>query len=154
MVKWDRLLREKNILVDMQARRSLDAIRELVHLLEDEEAVLDPKRFLADLINREKQTPTGIGKGIAVPHVHEDSITRQLLAVGISREGIDFKAVDGEPVRIVALFATPRKHQKQHLELLAALSRLLQHEAVRESLTQAVEPVEVIDIFMRNRQLV
>jgi len=154
MVKWDRLLREKNILVDMQARRSLDAIRELVHLLEDEEAVLDPKRFLADLINREKQTPTGIGKGIAVPHVHEDSITRQLLAVGISREGIDFNAVDGEPVRIVALFATPRKHQKQHLELLAALSRLLQHEAVRESLTQAAEPVEVIDIFMRNRQLV
>lgn len=154
MEKWDRLLREKNILVGMKARRNFGAIRELASLLEDEDAVLDPKRFLADLIRREKQASTGIGKGVAVPHAHEDCITRQLLGVGISRNGIDFNSIDGEPVHIVALLATPKKHQKQHMELLAALSRLLQHAEVRESLIQAVDPIEVIDIFMSNRQLV
>ena len=154
MEKWDRLLREKNILVDMQARRNFDAIRELAGLLKGEEGVLDPKRFLADLIRREQQASTGIGHGVAVPHVHEDCIAHQLLAFGISREGIDFNAVDGEPVHIVALLATPKKHQRQHLELLAALSRLLQHPEVRESLIQAADPAEVIDIFMSNRQLV
>lgn len=148
MEKWKRLLREGNILVGMQARRNFDAIRELAELLADDEEILDPKRFLADLIRREKQSSTGIGKGVAVPHAHEDSIQRQLLAVGISREGVEFNAIDGEPVHIIALLATPRKHQKQHMELLAGLSRLLQQEQVRQNLIAAKDAAEVIDIFM------
>lgn len=148
MEKWKRLLREENILVGMKASRNFDAIRELSGLLADDEEILDPKRFLADLIRREKQSSTGIGKGVAVPHAHEDSIQRQLLAIGISREGIEFNAIDGEPVHIVALLATPRKHQKQHMELLAALSRLLQQEQVRQNLIAAESPAEVIDIFL------
>ena len=106
MEKWDRLLCEKNILVEMKARRKFDAIRELAELLGDEDDVLDPKRFLADLIRREQQSSTGIGKGVAVPHAHEDSIRRQLLAIGISHDGIEFDSIDGEPVHIVALLAT------------------------------------------------
>ncbi|MBT4502661.1 MAG: PTS sugar transporter subunit IIA [Gemmatimonadetes bacterium] len=149
MEKWKRLLREENILVGMQASRNFDAIRELAGLLaDDDDEILDPKRFLADLIRREKQSSTGIGKGVAVPHAHEDSIQHQLLAIGISREGIEFNAIDGEPVHIVALLATPRKHQKQHMELLAALSRLLQQEQVRQNLIAAENAAEVIDIFL------
>jgi len=148
MEKWKRLLREGNILVGMRASRNFDAIRELAELLADDEEILDPKRLLADLIRREKQSSTGIGSGVAVPHAHEDSIQRQLLAVGISREGIEFNAIDGEPVHIVALLATPRKHQKQHMELLAALSRLLQQEQVRQNLIAAENAAEVIDIFL------
>ena len=87
-------------------------------------------------------------------HFHfelEAGIERQLLASGISREGIEFAAPDGPPVHIGALLATPRKHQKQHMELLAALSRLLQHQGVRERLLQAADAVVVVDIFKRNR---
>ena len=151
MEKWERILDPSNVLVDLKAQRNFDAIRELASVLEDDGAVPDQKRFLADLIRREKQASTGIGKGVAVPHAHEDSIERQLLAIGISREGIDFASIDGEPVHIVALLATPRKHQKQHMELLAALSRLLQHEEVRQSLIQAADSAEVVDIFLRNK---
>ncbi len=151
MEKWERILDPSNVLVDLKAQRNFDAIRELASVLEDDGAVPDQKRFLADLIRREKQASTGIGKGVAVPHAHEDSIERQLLAIGISREGIDFASIDGEPVHIVALLATPRKHQKQHMELLAALSRLLQNEEVRQSLIQAADSAEVVDIFLRNK---
>ena len=151
MEKWERILDPSNVLVDLKAQRNFDAIRELASVLEDDGAVPDQKRFLADLIRREKQASTGIGKGVAVPHAHEDSIERQLLAIGISREGIDFASIDGEPVHIVALLATPRKHQKQHMELLAALSRLLQNQEVRQSLIQAADSAEVVDIFLRNR---
>ena len=151
MEKWERILEPSNVLVDLKAQRNFDAIRELASVLADDGAVRDQKGFLSDLIRREQQASTGIGKGVAVPHPHEDGIERQLLAIGISREGIEFASPDGQPVHIVALLATPRKHQKQHMELLAALSRLLQHQGVRDSLSQAADAVEVVDIFKRNR---
>lgn len=147
MDKWDRILDEGNVVVDLKATRRFDAIRELCDLLKDDNAIDDHERFVADVILREKQSSTGIGKGVAVPHVHEDIVRRQILAVGISRQGVDFGAIDGEPVRIVALFASPRKHQKQHMELLAALSRLLQQERAREGLAAAESAADVIAIF-------
>ena len=86
-----------------------------------------------------------------MPHAHEDSIRRQILAIGISHEGIEFDSVDGEPVHVVAVLGTPKKHQKQHMELLAALSRLLQHEQTRETLLAAANAAEVVDIFKSSR---
>ena len=74
MEKWERILDPSNVLVGLKAQRNFDAIRELASVLEDDGGVLDQKRFLADLIRREKQASTGIGKGVAVPHAHEDSI--------------------------------------------------------------------------------
>ena len=147
MEKWDRILRPDNILVGLRSTRKFDALRELTTVFDDDDAIEDPKAFLANLIRREKQSSTGIGKGVAVPHAHEDSIRRQILAIGTSRDGIAFDAIDGEPVHILAVLGTPRKHQKQHMELLAALSRLLQDDGVRETLAQARDVAEVIDVF-------
>ena len=147
MDKWDRILSADNVLVELRSTRKFDALRELTALFEDDEAVEDPKALLTGLIRREQQGSTGIGRGVAVPHAHEDSISRQILAIGISRKGIEFDAVDGLPVHIVAVLGTPVKHQKQHMELLAALSRLLQHDEVRARLVEAADAAEVLDIF-------
>jgi fructose-specific phosphotransferase system IIA component len=147
MDKWGRILRPDNIVVGLRSRRKFDALRELTAVFDDDDAVTDSKAFLANLILREKESSTGIGKGVAVPHAHEDSIHRQILAIGISHDGVEFDSIDGEPVQIVAILGTPKKHQKQHMELLAALSRLLQHEHVRETLLAAGDAGEVLDIF-------
>ena len=152
MIKWNRLLNSERVLVGIRSTRRFDAIREVAAVIGQDEAIGDPKRFIADLIRREKQGSTGIGCGVAIPHVHEDYIERQILAVGVSNDGIDFAGSDDTPVRILALFASPRKHQKQHMELLAALSRLLQTAAVRDRLIEATEPTEVIDIFSNTAQ--
>lgn len=150
MDKWDRLLRPDNIVVGLRSTRKFDALRELAAVFEDDDAVPDPKAFLANLVRREKEGSTGIGYGVAVPHAHEESIKRQILAVGISREGIEFDASDGQPVYIVALLGTPQKHEKQHMVLLAALSRLLQDAAVRGGLVAAADANEVLDVFRSN----
>ena len=147
MDKWERILRPDNLVVGLRSQRKFDALRELTAVFDDDDAVTDPKAFLSNLILREKQSSTGIGKGVAVPHAHEDSIRRQILAIGISHEGIEFDAIDGAPVHIVAVLGTPIKHQKQHMELLAALSRLLQNEEVRLALVAAGNIEEVIEIF-------
>ena len=147
MEKWDRILSPENILLDLQAKGSIAAIRELAGLLVDDDAIQNHKRFVSDVIRREQNSTTGIGHGVAVPHAHEDFINRQILALGISRTGVDFGSVDGNPVHIIALLATPRKHHKKHMELLAGLSRMLQHESARESLIQAGDAAAILDIF-------
>jgi len=147
MDKWDRILSEDNVLVDLKSRRKFDVLRELSAVFVDDDAIEDPKKFLADLIRREQESSSGIGKGVAVPHVHEDSISRQILAIGVSREGIDFESVDEAPVHVVAMLGTPRKHQKQHMELLAELSRLLQQGRVRDEIVEAADAGQVLAIF-------
>ena len=152
MIKWNRLLNPARVLVGIRSTRRFDAIRELAAVIGEDEAVGDPKRFLADLIRREKQGSTGIGHGVAIPHVHEDYIHRQILAIGVSSAGIDFAGLDDTPVRILALFASPKKHQKQHMELLAALSRHLQTAAVRDRLIAASEAADVVEVFSNTPQ--
>ena len=150
MGKWARILKQEHVVVELKSTRKFDALRELTAVLEDEADIEDYKQFLADLIRREKQGSTGIGKGVAVPHAHEDSIRREVLAIGISKEGIDFDSVDGDPVHIMALLATPTKHQNKHMEMLAALSRVLQDEQTRSELVAAVDAATVIEIFLRH----
>lgn len=151
MEKWDRILSVNHVLLDMKAKSSVAAIRELAGLLSEEDAIQDHKRFVADIIRREKQSSTEIGNGVAVPHTHEDSIRRQILAIGISADGVEFDAVDGGLVHIVALLATPKKHHKQHMELLAALSRLLQHQENRQHLREAKDSGAVLEVFTASR---
>lgn len=146
MEKLNRILDPNKVVLNLAAQRNFDAIRELAAVLW-QDAVPEQKRLLAALIRREQQASTGIGKGVAVPHAHEDAIQHQLLAIGISPAGIDFDAPDGQPVHIIALLVTPLKHQKQHMALLAALSQRLQQEEVRQRLLQAADAAEVVDIF-------
>ena len=96
MARWVRILKQEHVVAALTSTRKFDALRELTAVLEDVAAIDNHEQFLADLIRREKQSSTGIGKGVAVPHVHEDSISKEVLAVGISKEGIDFDSVDGE----------------------------------------------------------
>ena len=148
MEKLNRILDPNKVVLNLAARRNFDAIRELAAVLwQDAVSAPEQKRLLAALIRREQQASTGIGKGVAVPHAHEDAIQNQLLAIGISQAGIDFDAPDGQPVHIIALLVTPLKHQKQHMALLAALSQRLQQEEVRQRLLQAADAAEVVDIF-------
>ena len=147
MEKLKRILDPNKVVLNLAAQRNFDAIRELAAVLCQDGTVPDHKHLLAALIRREKQASTGIGKGVAVPHAHEDGIQRQLLAIGISPAGIEFGAPDGQPVHIIALLVTPRKHQKQHMAVLAALSQRLQQAEVRQHLLQAADAAEIVDIF-------
>ena len=147
--KWERLLSVDRIVVGLEAKRNRDAIRELAGVLQGDEAIEDYKALLTDLMRREEHGWTCIGKSVAIPHVHEDTIKAQRLAIGISRKGIDFGAPDGQPIHLIALLVTPKKHQTQHLELLAALSRLVQSDEVRLRLIQAGDAEEVLEIFKK-----
>lgn len=122
------------------------AIRRLVELAHAAGRVTDVDLLLADVRAREAQMPTGLEGGIGIPHARSAAVRVPTLVFGRSSAGIDFGAADG-PARIVFLIAAPDDGQGQHLTVLSALARRLVHESFRESLINAGDPKDVVDII-------
>ena len=85
----------------------------------------DPEQLSRRLLEREKLGCTGLGSGVAIPHCKLAGVSEVLLAVGISREGVDFGAPDGRPVHVIFLILSPPEAAALHLQALARVSRLL-----------------------------
>ena len=86
---------------------------------------------------REKSMSTGIGFGIGIPHAATDSINSVVGALGRSRVGIDFEALDNQPVNLVVLFLVPQGQFQKHLNTLANIAKLLHNREFRESIENA-----------------
>ena len=106
-----------------------------------EKAVLDA------LWDRETILSTGIGLGMAVPHVRHSNVATEAMWVGRSRAGLAFDAIDGKPVHIVVLIAGPQDAQDRYLRLLARLSGRLRQEDVRRKILAAKSHADVVAIL-------
>jgi len=93
---------------------------------------LDGDEIASAVLAREAQGPTGLGDRIAVPHARLDSLDGPVVAVGLSRNGIDFDAPDGLPAQLVFLILTPRNDDGAQVEILADIARTFRHEEVRQ----------------------
>ena len=107
MPKLSACIQEKRIILHLQALKKMEAIRELAMRLEGADEIADVKRFLSLVIQREKIETTAVGHGVAIPHAHGDCVGSLVIGVGISRQGIDFGAADGEAVRVIVIIASP-----------------------------------------------
>ncbi len=104
------------------------------------------------LMAREALGSTAIGQGIAIPHGKTDCVDKLVAGLGISRRGIDFDALDGEPAYIFFLLAAPVDSAGPHLKALARVSKLLKDKYFRESLRSAKDKKEIIDLISREDQ--
>jgi mannitol/fructose-specific phosphotransferase system IIA component (Ntr-type) len=110
---------------DLAARTLDDVLLEMATSLAAAGVVRDPVELAERLRRREKEGCTGIGKeGVAFPHCRMQGLANVLVAVGLSREGIDFGTPDGKPIRVVFLLLSPWDAPAQHLQVLARLARL------------------------------
>ena len=100
---------------------------------------------LAESINkREGLMSTGIGLGIAVPHVRLEGLSHAFVAVGISRMGIpDYESIDGEPVHIIVLIVAPQGRHELYIKLLATVVSLLKKSSLRSKITEAETSSEI-----------
>jgi mannitol/fructose-specific phosphotransferase system IIA component (Ntr-type) len=105
------------------------------------------EEIASELIAREAKMTTGIGQGVAIPHTRTPYVDRPVAALAISREGVDFCAVDGEPVHIVFAFMTPEGDTTVHIQTLGAAASVLADEDVRRRLIAASSPSEVLDVL-------
>ena len=119
------------------------ALDRLVDAIATTGNVLDTEAFRRAVRDREAVMSTGIGAGVAIPHVRIDAITKASVGVGISHEGIDFNTLDNKPVHIVVLFAMPSGSQKEYLGLLATVMTAMKRPGFRERLAECTAADEV-----------
>jgi mannitol/fructose-specific phosphotransferase system IIA component (Ntr-type) len=144
-MKLQDIVVENSILPNLVANDRDAAIAELVEGLIAGGAVSTAHRdeFVKAIIRRERKGSTGFGHGVAVPHVKHADIPKMVVAVGISREGIEFSALDGQPVFTLFLLLSPEEQQEEHLDAMRAIFDFLSRETFRRFLRQASTVEEV-----------
>ena len=143
------LLEIDAIKLELEARKKNEALQEMVELLHRTGRIRDPEATLSGLIDREKLTSTGIGSGIAIPHLLSPDVEQTVMAFGRKREGLRFDSVDNQPVNLIFLLVGPKHQEYAHLRLLSHLSRLLRDAGFRRTLLEADTPEEILQILRR-----
>jgi mannitol/fructose-specific phosphotransferase system IIA component (Ntr-type) len=131
------LLSADRVKVPLSSRTKTGVLEELVTLAADGRSGEDAAAILASVREREQVLSTGIGSGVAIPHGKTPHIDQLVLAAGVSREPIDFDALDGKPVRLFFLLVGPESASGAHVKALSRISRLLRREQLRSELMSA-----------------
>ena len=135
---------------ELKAQDRDGAITELVTAL-DKAGRLgknNSQEIIKAVIKREKEASTGMGKGIAVPHVKHNAVKDVVAAVGNSSAGIDFSSLDKQPVYSVILLISPTDNPDRHLQIMEHVFKLLQQEKFRKFLRQS-QTAEQIESLLR-----
>lgn len=111
-----------------------EALDTLITAMGQHEAITDVEAFRKAVFEREAVTSTGIGKGIAIPHVRIPEVTQPIIGVAVSPTGVDYETLDNKPVHLLVLFATPVEGNKAYLGLVAQVMSLLQDKEFYEGL--------------------
>ncbi|MHC4849199.1 MAG: PTS sugar transporter subunit IIA [Planctomycetota bacterium] len=119
------------------------ALREISALVTSLPEVEDGERLLEAIFEREEIMSTGIGLGIAIPHAKIPQVKEFVVALGKMARGIEFNALDGQPVELIVLIAGPDDQQERYLQLLARITLKLKDAAVRRQIA-AAEGVDAI----------
>jgi mannitol/fructose-specific phosphotransferase system IIA component (Ntr-type) len=147
----DILTGPSNILPDMQAADRWAAIDDLVDNLIATGRIKEENRaaILAVVKKRESSMSTGIGFGIGIPHASTDLIPEVVGALGRSSKGINFDALDNQPVNLVMLFLVPQGQFQRHLHTLASIAKLLHIKEFRQELEQAPDPEAMWQVILK-----
>lgn len=126
-----------------------ETIKQMVALMEKGGNVTDVEKYKAGVFAREEEGTTGIGEGIAIPHAKTDAVNAPGLAAMVIPAGVDYDALDGQPVDLVFLIAAPNTEDNVHLEVLSRLSMLLMDESFKQNLLKAKTVEEFLAVVDR-----
>jgi len=137
------------ILPDLTATDRDAALAEIIDALVAGKAISPELRdgFLKEIVKRERRGSTGFGHGVAVPHVKHAAITKMVVAIGISRNGVDFNALDEQPVYSIFLLLSPADKPEDHLDAMEAIFGHLSQEQFRRFLRQATSVQDILTLL-------
>lgn len=142
-------LSKKAIVTDLKSTKKEDVIEELVDALIDAGDIEKRcrNRLIEALMSRESLGSTAIGQGVAIPHAKTNCVDKLVAAFGLSKNGVDFNSLDGEPAYIFFLLVAPQESAGPHLKALARISRILKDKYFRDSLRSSPDDKAVIKII-------
>ena len=146
-MKIQDLLNKEVMILDLKATSKEAAIDEMISNLVDKGLVTDFETFKTGIMNREAQTTTGLGDGIAMPHSKNAAVKEATVLFAKSATGVDYESLDGQPTDLFFMIAAPDGANDTHLAALAELSKYLLKDGFADTLRKATSAEEVIAAF-------
>lgn len=146
------LLRKDLMILDLQATEKEAAIDEMIERLSEKNVISDKETYKEGIMQREAQTSTGLGDGVAMPHSKNKAVKEPAVLFAKSSKGVDYESLDGQPTHYLFMIAAPEGGNDLHLQVLASLSRKLVNPEVLEQLDQASTPEDVQAIFAESEE--
>lgn len=146
VVKIAKYLDENRVLF-LSAPSRDQALQKLVQAAKDVHKLEDAEAFYSALISREKVVTTGIGMGVAIPHAKLPVLDDFFIVIGVLKKGVDWKALDGTPVRLIFMIGGPDDKQTEYLQILSGLTAAIKGEDRRKKMAAATTPGELLALF-------
>lgn len=142
------LIFKEVITVDLKSKTKNEVIDELVDLLYRSGKILDKEKFKASVLDREKISSTGLEEGIALPHGKSSTVSNACVAIGISKDGIDYDSLDGEKSKIFFMIAVPENTTDMHIEILSKITKNLMVDSIRKKILLAKNVEELYNLVI------
>jgi PTS system nitrogen regulatory IIA component len=136
-----------DLIVFLDATMRDEAIQTLVDTLGTTNTVSDAKAFNQAILDREKLVSTGIGMGVALPHAKMEICHSFFICLGILNKGVNWKAIDNAPVRIVFMIGGPDDKQTEYLQILSNLTQFIKKEDIRKKLLTLNSKEAIMELF-------
>lgn len=149
-MRLSEILDAKNIIPDLKARDKKKALEELAETIVNIRPSLDKDSLVKVLLERERLGSTGIGDGVAIPHGKFHGISEPVISFGRSLKGLDFEAMDGQPVHLFFLLVAPENSASVHLKALARIAKLLKNSSFRKTLMELETRQEIYNTIIQN----
>ncbi|MGG3523280.1 fructose-specific PTS transporter subunit EIIC [Bacillus pseudomycoides] len=146
-MKITKLLKRDTVIMDLTASAKEAVIDELVEKLEKAGRLNSQEEFKEAILQREMQSTTGIGEGIAIPHAKTKAVKQPAICFGRSVSGVNYESLDGQPAHLFFMIAASEGANNTHLETLSRLSTLLMDEGFRKQLLEAKSEEELLHLF-------
>lgn len=148
-MKLGEIIVKNAIIANLESTERDDVLQELVDaMVASGELPEDMKaEILEHLIEREQSGSTGFGKGVAIPHARSEKLEGMSATIGISQKGVDFNALDKQPVYSIVMLLSPADKQDEHLQAMESIFRNLQDATFRSFLRQATSTDQVLDLI-------
>lgn len=148
-MKLRNIVVEGAVITDLKGAKRNEVLSELIDAMVQAGAVPEEHRdaFYDGVVRRENRGSTGFGHGVAVPHVKTPEVDSLRIAIGISDSGIDFKALDKEPVHAIFLLVSPEENPEQHIDAMEVIFSHLSRDQFRRFLRQAGTAQEVLSLI-------
>ena len=143
------ILHPSCIKIPLEGKDKQAVITELVDLLDANHLVSDKQAALEAVMLREKTRSTGIGSGIAIPHGKCTAVKELVIALGVTKQPIDFESIDGKPVRIILLLVSPVNQTGPHIQALAKISRLMLDDLFKSKLEKCTSATQAYDLISK-----
>lgn len=146
-VSAESLFQTEAVSLKLQGKEKAEIIDEMVALLDGAGALNEAKLYREEIWNRENQSTTGIGMGIAIPHARTSAVKTPMVAVGVSQDGFDYDALDGKPVHVIFMIAAGGDDGDLHLRILSELSKRLMHPEFVKAITSSKSKEELVGLL-------